>query len=220
MRVVPLLLAMACDVPWRGAAPVVPATALPLSIHRCGPYHRSSGAFSFCVYKQAEGLASADEVAEICPLAADLEGECRRAWVAAHVGTALDADALIAVCGSNDDCVLEVLDARADPDLAVQVARCDEKGGPFAGDCVVHAAERWARARPDAAEVARIAALATAWPDRLGYALATVVTCQGTGRCTGDPDAQRACEETVARILQEPSLCVGHGASGDRGTGP
>ncbi len=181
--------------------------------------HPDPDVAAYCWMREGAAAPSPAQALTTCARAADLAPDCRSLWVSAHLQAPdLDADALLAVCRGDDpvahgvaadrvagDCALSVLDARPEPDLLAQLARCP-MAGPFADDCAVHAFDRWRRAPPDAAEVARVAA-AGVYPEHTGRYVAAVVACSGVGDCGEDPAVHPHCEASLREIAQRPEIC-------------
>ncbi len=144
-----------------------------------------------------------------CSQAGDWEGECRHAWVAGRMkeeGASLEY--LLDICGDNADCSFEVLDFRPDPDLVVQLSLCRKYTGPHHADCAGHAAQRWWRTSPDEEELLRVGALATDYPDKVGWWVGVSVICENRGNCeSGHPQSRKFCESAVKTMTKDPLQC-------------
>ncbi len=182
---------------------------LPPELQPCAPYARSTNTLAYCIVKQAANLPSPMDVARVCPLAGALEMECRRAWTQSRASPRLgfSTEVLLEVCQGNADCAFELLEARPETDVARQLDWCTRAAGEFANDCAVHALERWATARPGAEEVARVAALETPYPERVGYALGVTHACNGGPSCAGAETVRETCEQTAAQIRAASLPC-------------
>ena len=201
-----LLVLSACG--GEPAAPPPPPD-LPPELARCGRYTAMPDAFGYCLTRGAERLPSVEALEAVCPLAGDLEAECRRVWVSGRrsVESGFSTAQLLAACGPFPDCAFELLDFRPASDPFEQIDACRRYAGPYHADCVVHAMERWWRARPDAEALAAVSARRTDYPSQVGAWVGTAVACQGVGRCGGDPAAAEACEAAVARFSADPGSC-------------
>lgn len=180
-----------------------------MEMFHCGKYHKVPNAWGYCLTQHAERLGSPADVEQVCSLAGEWEGECRRAWVSGHRSEAsgYSTDALLAACGGSPDCAFELVDFRPEADVARQLDRCAAVAGPFSNDCVIHALERWWRARPDNGEVARVANLDSIYSQQIGYYVGAAVACQGTGVCLGTAAVTEACSRTVEQLRGDLQRC-------------
>ena len=197
-----------------GAAPGSDAGALtakmPASgIPHCDNYRAIPETYGYCLYKVAGGLPDIEAVNRVCDLAGDWEEECRHAWVAGkmNAGSAYTMDALLGVCGDNEDCAFELLDFRPAELIDDQLDRCRQYAGRHAADCAGHAMQRWKLAGVDAEEVARVAAMPTHFPRKVGFWLAVSVQCDAVGSCEGNDVVQAACEGQVEALVRKPHSC-------------
>ena len=177
----------------------------------CAVYADVPNAWGYCVYSRIRSVRSMDSAVALCQQAGAWEQECRHSWVSAYLpqGSGVATDDLLAACGSGDDCALEVLDVRADPDLATQFQRCLEHAGRFGDDCAGHALERWWVQGPDAGELARVAALQTPYPERVAFFISASVVCFGVGSCEGEPRMQAFCEKSSDTFRRDRMRCPG-----------
>ena len=176
----------------------------------CQPYEANENTWQYCVYTMAGGFPSANDVEEICPLAGSWEAQCRHAWVAGRMqpGSGVERDALLAACGvGNDDCAFELIDFRYERQVDDQMALCKAHAGRHAEDCTGHALQRWYMGKPDAAEVARVNALDTGYPMKVGFWTAAAAFCTGTGTCGGLEDNRRQCEIQIGIFRKRPEGC-------------
>ncbi len=157
----------------------------------------------------ARKLRDPDDMAQVCEGAGSLRAECHAQWVT-EWSKVLDLpwDRLVAACGPSEDCALVALDHRADPDVLVQISRCDA-AGRFRGYCVGHATRRWVLSRPDDAEIVRVVTTSTTDPGVLGAALGSLVECHGRGACPTSPRGLAdACAREVTAIRAQRSRCT------------
>jgi len=212
-------------------APGDAVDALSRRLPLCAPYREIPNAWGYCVYKHAGGFPTAEDVEAMCPSAGDWEASCRHAWVAGRMarGSGVDTDVLLSVCAGNDDCAFELIDFRPEAEVTDQIDRCREHAGRHAEDCVGHALQQWWFAKPDADEVARIAALDSGFPRKIGYQVAVSTFCSGVGSCDGHPDNQAMCETQLDILRRRPDSCpsqkwtvMGHnqGRGAPQGPGP
>ena len=202
------------------AGPAAPAAATPGSvatvdregsgIPQCDNYRTMPGdAFGYCLYKVAGGLPDVASVERVCGLAEEWEDECRHAWVAGKMNedSAYDMDTLLGVCGENADCAFELLDFRPAELIDTQLERCRLHAREHADNCTGHAMQRWLLAGVDAEEVARVAAMPSAFPRKVGFWVAASVQCDGVGSCEGNPAVQAACEGQAEAFRRKPHAC-------------
>lgn len=193
-----------------GAATVErPASGIP----QCDNYRTVPGdTFGYCLYKVAGGLPDIASVNRVCALADDWADECRHAWVAGKMNadSAYSMEALLELCGDNADCAFELLDFRPAELVDDQLERCRLYAGKHAADCTGHAMQRWKLAGVDAEEVARVVALPTAFPRKVGFWAAVSVQCDGVGTCEGNGAVQAACEGQVEAFTRKPQTCPGN----------
>jgi len=190
---------LACDTSTGPTAPSAPTAT------GCDA-HADPAVADYCWMREGAAAADADEAAALCERARSYARDCQSQWAAARLTSDLSTAALLAFCGDNPDCAFQVLDGRPDADVLGQIAAC-EAAGPYADDCVVHALSRWRQARPDAAEVARVADAGLA-PLEVGRVVAAVVACQEVGDCGDHPQLSAACASALAEIARTPSICA------------
>jgi len=183
----------------------MPASGIP----QCDGYRAIPETYGYCLYKVAGGLPDVASVNRVCDLAGDWEDECRHAWVAGKMNAASPyaMDTLLEVCGDNADCAFELLDFRPAELIDDQLERCRLHAGVHADNCTGHAMQRWKLQGVDAAEVARVAAMPTAFPRKVGFWVAVSVQCDGVGTCAGNGAVQGACEGQVEAFTRKPQTC-------------
>jgi hypothetical protein len=188
-----------------GLGVLMPASGIP----QCDGYRAIPDTYGYCLYKLAGGLPDIDSVNRICALAGDWEGECRHAWVAGKMNadSPYAMDELLEVCGENDDCAFELLDFRPADLVDDQLERCRLHAGKHADNCTGHAMQRWKLRGVDAEEVARVAAMPTAFPRKVGFWIAASVQCDGVGTCEGNGAVQAACEGQSESFTRKPERC-------------
>lgn len=187
-----------------GAEPPVPRLAEP-----CAAYPEGSDALAYCLVTQVHRAATVAEVEALCAHAGDHEAACRTAWVGDHArGDDPSPEALLRLC-AEDVCRFDVLEAHPSADLLVQVEACARWTGALAPDCVGHAAQRWVRARPSAAEIGRVVAAGGAEPALVAVAVGQALGCGGEGDCAGyaDPRLARECDVARRQAAATPSVC-------------
>jgi hypothetical protein len=165
--------------------------------------------YGYCVYKYAGGFTSIEQVDIQCGRAGKWEDDCRHAWVAGRMAksSGVAMETLLEVCADNADCAFELLDFRPSNEVTVQMQRCNDHAGEHAGDCTRHAMQRWYYTKPNEKEVLRIGEFATPHFDKVGYWLAAVVACQGTGQCPENDKSGKFCTSTVATFERTPTAC-------------
>lgn len=205
--------------PVRGATTVTPSAGDPggatveraaSGIPQCDNYRTMPGdAYGYCLYKIAGGLPDVPSVERVCGLAEEWEDECRHAWVAGKMNedSPYDMQTLLDLCGTNADCAFELLDFRPAERIDDQLERCRLHAGKHAADCTGHAMQRWWHQGVDADEVARVAALPTAFPRKIGFWIAASVQCGGVGTCEGNEAVKAACEGQVESFTRKPNQC-------------
>ena len=165
--------------------------------------------YGYCIYKYAGGFETVEQVNRLCGLAGKWENDCRHAWVAGrmNVSSGVDMDLLLEVCATNADCAFELLDFRPSNEVSVQIKRCNTHAGIHAGNCIRHAMQRWYYTKPSEAEVARVAAMPTSHPDKVGYWVAAMVQCQGVGECPEGTTLGNQCRSTAENFERVPAGC-------------
>lgn len=178
------------------------------SLPQCKMYEGSS-VYGYCIYKFAGGFPTVSEVDRLCGLAGEWEAECRHAWVAGrmHADSGVATDALLEVCAGNPDCSFELLDFRPDTDVLIQMDNCRKHTGKYAPDCVGHAMQRWWQAGVDEAEIERIAATPTPFPNKVGFWIGVSVGCYGVGECSGQAQTADFCRSTVENLSRNQNRC-------------
>lgn len=179
-------------------------------IAQCDNYRTMPGdAYGYCLYKVAGGLPDVASVERVCGLAESWEDECRHAWVAGKMNedSPYDMETLLGVCGDNADCAFELLDFRPADLIDTQLERCRLYAREHADNCTGHAMQRWWHAGVDAEEVARVAAMPTAFPRKVGFWIAASVQCDGVGSCEGNAAVQAACEGQSEAFSRKPHSC-------------
>lgn len=193
-----------------GGGAAAPGTdALSKKLPLCAAYRDIENTWGYCVYKHAGGFPTKEDVELLCPSAGEWEDQCRHAWVAGRMqrGSGFERSDLLDVCGENADCSFELIDFRYEDLLDDQIALCKAHAGRHGEDCVGHAVQRWWMTKPDAAEVARVAALNVGYPRKVGFFIGASVFCAGVGTCEGHPDTQAICETQVELFGKRPETC-------------
>lgn len=178
-------------------------------IPQCEPYKDDEDVYGYCIYKFAGGFPNVDEVERLCPMAGTWEKECRHAWVSGRMNanSGMDMDFLLEICDGNPDCTFELIDFRPNPDVLIQMDYCIKHVGPYIRDCLGHAMQRWWYTKPDADEVARVAAVKSPYPDRIAFYVAASVACSDIGSCDGDSTMNSICLKNVANYKKFPNRC-------------
>lgn len=186
-----------------------PEDAVSKRLPLCAPYRGNANVWGYCVTKHAGAFPTAEDVAALCGTAGEWEPDCRHAWVNGRMqpGSGFSTEELLAVCDGGPDCAFELIDFRMEPEVTDQIAMCKEHAGPFADDCVGHALQMWWIGKPDAEEVARIAALDVGFPRKVGFQVAVSAFCSGVGSCDGHPDNQAMCETQLEIFRRRPETC-------------
>lgn len=189
---------------------------------KCVAY-KGTEAFGYCIYRYAGGLPDIPTVKTVCAQAGEWEGRCRHAWASGRMSanSGFTTEELLDLCGPSPDCAFQVIDFRPDPSIDRQMALCEQVTGPFAQDCVGHALQSWWMAGVTAEELARVIALPSRFPDRLGFWAGAVVGCSKVGACEGGtPQVVKICADLAEDFTFNPDKCkkVGkgpmHGAAG------
>jgi hypothetical protein len=187
-----------------GEPPPGPGGGLP----QCKIYENTE-VYGYCVTKSAGGFRTVEDVERLCATAGDWEEECRHAWVAGrmHADSGVSTDVLLEVCGANDDCRFELLDFRPEDDVLIQMDLCRKHAGKHAPDCVGHAMQRWWQAGVDQAEIDRVAAAPTPYPNKVGFWIGVSVGCYGIGACPDDGQTGDFCRSTVENLSRNKNRC-------------
>jgi hypothetical protein len=214
-----LLLAIGCTAPVAPAGPVAPtAAAVAATLARCAPYRTAApDAYGFCLRSSVATLADAGAMAEVCAAAGIWQADCHAEWVLQQSRLHLLAPAaLLDACGPSADCALQQLDAHPDPDVLVQIGRCETRAGAFVDDCVAHAVQRWAASYPAGPEVERVVAGTDRYAVQVGTFVGMIVACapldaaDTRARCPdGGALYGEACRRAAASYAQERSRCGG-----------
>ena len=139
-----------------------------------------------------------------CDEAGAWAGECRVGWARVRLGDPeATLDELLPACGSDEECLFDMLDARPNPDLLAQLDLCEEHLGDTSSFCQQHAANRWLASSPDEEERLRVLA-ATGHDEVRHKALGHLVGCEGRGSCEG---LNPGCASVVAMVQGEPRRC-------------
>ena len=147
----------------------------------CADYAHDEATYGFCLLKTVQ-KAPMEEARTLCEATDDV-AECRHQWVSMNRSEPT-VDALLAFC-MDDDCRLEVLDARP-AELAEQMELCRRHAGRLGPDCAGHAGQRWAStATPEDIEAA--ATLKVAYPGKLAWWIGVALHCGGHASCEGMP---------------------------------
>ena len=164
-----------------------------------------TGPHAVCTRRHARTLATPAEVHAACArLVPDDEHACRADWAIAHVAGPTPTATLLEACDDAPDCAFYVVDHRPEPDVFLQAARCAAHAGRYQRDCLGHAWERWARARPDPVALRDAASRSADGGRSAGLALGVVLGESGAA-CPTDapPPLAQACAE--ARAPQGPA---------------
>ena len=145
-----------------------------------------------------------EDIDYFCTHAAHLEAECRQNWVMRNKNTA-SLDALISVCKS-DDCALEILDAKPDDDVLIQMTLCEQHAGRYGRDCIMHALQKWYFDWPPDWEIARVNKAHSRYPELVGTYTGARVGCDQVGNCEGSTENERMCQRFVVEY-QDPKNC-------------
>jgi hypothetical protein len=185
----------------------------------CAPYGDVESLWEYCGLRELEALDSATEADAYCGGLGSWEGLCRTTWISSRLqpDSGVSREELLRVCAGAPDCAFEVLDWRPADDVLDQLEFCREHSAGQREDCAVHALERWAAGRPDAAERARIVAASTSYPKWVGEYLGVAIGCGGEGSCAGSPEVVRWCEFRLQRL--EPVHCEHKRDDGTRRAG-
>lgn len=182
----------------------------------CARYQRAlPDAYGLCVARAAATVPTLAGMQALCANAGSWEAECHAGWVVRQSGNpAADPAALLAACAPSDDCALQQLDARPDPDVLAQVSRCEAYAGAYVNDCVAHATQRWARTWPTGAEVTRVVAGTTPYAVQVGTFVGMVAACAppsgDRASCpAGEGLLQTACHRAEDAYRAQPSSCGG-----------
>lgn len=220
MRAAALVLALALG-GCRGSTAGAPAEAvtargpLPTTadgvLAACEPYRGMDEVYGVCLSERGPNLASAADVEIVCPKAGAWEAACRGAWVQVH-GTerAVGFDGAVAACGTNEDCVFQLVDSGFGEDVVINLQRCEQHLQRYERDCLGHALQRWAeRQGPDDAEVARvIAAVSPAVAVAVAQQVGMVEACFATAKCDAlAPEAAETCRRSRDEFRQMGRRC-------------
>lgn len=177
----------------------------------CARYGQSADLFAYCLGTRGDQLDDTGAVEQLCPHAKAWENACRLFFVLAACGDPSGAERapLVDACAGDEDCALEVLDCRHDPDLVIQLDLCTAHLTGLQGDCAAHAFDRWLATSPDDSERERIAGsgVAAAQPRATGRALARAIACTGSGVCVGPQEVRDACQEQLEQLAGTDPGC-------------
>jgi hypothetical protein len=174
----------------------------------CDPYRDNDAAWSLCVARWAASAPTAEEAGTRCAVDRPHEADCRATWVEAATSRPdMPARAsLLAFCRS-DECAFRVIDQDPPADVLAAVDLCATHAGAYGADCATHAYARWAVTEPDAAEIARVRAAATLYPDCRDLALGHLFACATPPvPCPADYDA--ACAHAAEEVSSTTGFCA------------
>lgn len=180
------------------------------AVDLCRPYAAFGRVYGYCIYARAD-LDQPEAVAmATCAAAGPWQDDCRHAWVQGQLralGSAASAASLLATCGEDADCRLDVLDALPASDLFRQLDRCAHLAGENRADCGVHAAARWWRSGPSPAEIQRVGQQAHDFVEPLGRYLGAAAACYTIAPCPDAGPVARACASQAAWYQEHPETC-------------
>jgi hypothetical protein len=174
----------------------------------CDQYAGSAQLYSFCIYEQARHLPNVGGVEISCKLAGEWEADCRHAWVLQQFELKeLNPDVLLRACGSNQECIFDVLDAVKSDQPLKEMDRCAALTENLAFHCREHALELWRVTSPVAMDVQALLAKQTEPDPQIIRFISSVVACSNVGTCSGTDSVKRACERSVARYRSGEISC-------------
>ena len=139
-----------------------------------------------------------------CEKAGDWAGQCRVGWARVRLGDPeATREEILPACGSDEECLFDVLDARPHPDFLVQLGLCHQHLPETAPFCQQHAANRWLRSKPSEDERLKVVE-AEGHEEARAKALGHLVACEQRGSCEG---LHEGCELVVAMLAVDSSLC-------------
>ena len=174
---------------------------------RCSPYAHTS-TYGWCMADAVHALTDPSRLDAHCAQAAPYTRECRHRFVARFVpDMRVDRPTLLRWCGDGDDCRLEVIEARPEPDIHPQLQLCDAEAGRFAADCATHALQRWATGTPSTTDIDALVANPVADPQLVGGWIGAAVACRQVGRCPAHGPTASACAEGASLMQRSPERC-------------
>lgn len=175
-----------------------PKTSLNPLLKMCDQYAGSAHLYAYCIYEQARHLPNVGGVEISCKLAGEWEADCRHAWVLQQFELKeLNPDVLLRACGSNQECVFDVLDAVKSDQPLKQMDRCSALTENLAFHCREHALELWRVTSPTATDVQALLAKQTEPDQQMIRFISSVVACSNVGTCSGTDSVKRSCERSV-----------------------
>ncbi len=196
------VLAGGCPAPSSAPAPTAPPPA-----NACAAYMPWPRSHAVCLTRAVVSVVDAKEAIALCDQGAAVG--CRHAWAVAHAGgaAARPIDELLAVCGPDADCAMEVFELVPSADTPTRLRLCADHAGAYLDDCVGHAMERWWHRGPTASDVAVIVEGEWAVPETVGSWVAVAVECAGVGTCGVRPVLAVTCERRRVAIRAEAFGC-------------
>ena len=165
--------------------------------------------FGFCRMSVASNIDNNESAEVVCEGTRDWRRRCRQAWAVSRAERRPDVETstLLAACVGIPDCLFEIIDHRRSDDLFEQLERCEQYAGPFAGDCAVHALDRWIHGSPSLSEI-NLLNSNRVFPVQAGQYIAAASVCLQLGDCKlAVEEGQAACERRLAELRQRPTAC-------------
>lgn len=162
----------------------------------CTSYASNQNIYGYCLYKQVQHIQKIEDVNTHCKHAFDWKSDCTQSWVMSNVDH-YSLESLMQVCDHHADCAFELLDAKPNDDVLVQMDLCVQYTPKYRNDCIHHAMQRWYFEWPDATEMKRVASKPSPAPEQTGLYLGARVGCDNVGHCTGLTEVKQICEKYV-----------------------
>ncbi len=149
----------------------------------------------------------------ICEHAGAYDDLCRQNWVveAAEKDSTLSLEELLPACGSDQDCLFEVLDTRIPLDPLAAAARCTPTVPRHEQDCLGHSLAWWAATTWDPESIQKILPFGERFPDTVGFHVGTLVGCRGVGSCPPEGELNVWCERRVYQVKRDQQTCQQRG---------
>jgi len=172
------------------------------TLEECQEYSGSS--LQYCWYTHAPKLESIEQ----CTAAGDWMQDCRHFWIENKLWTTeMPRNELLQDCGQNNDCTLDVLDARHSSSIYEQLILCEQWTGNNQRHCASHAMQRWRYTERSADDFNRLLALQNPFAEEIGYWLALTQHCDHLGQCQGSGDAYQICTGYTVKLRQGLLTC-------------
>jgi hypothetical protein len=173
----------------------------------CNAFKDGLALWQYCLYHNVHALRTVEQQREICGRTGQWASACTEEWVRAVGMPSLSWEVLMEVCGADDDCRFEVVDAQSGT-VWERLGRCMSWAGIYEDDCSRHALTTWWTREGSVRELAQVGRLALEPYDTIGEIMAFQAACRHTTTCDASPDAARYCEAKLTAYSSEPGKCL------------